>query len=827
MERTKTEMYSYEWDPMTRGYILTTRVSQNVANEIRPVFAQELSLLGMDRKFTFDRLETRPLMWAQKNNYFFNGEKVAIANGVRYGKPIEIEYSFDKRMKLQAVDVDAMVKSNTRIMSLVVADAKRRVKEMYDSTVNKSDIAYIAFSGGKDSVVTLDICHQTLPLSVPVIYSDTDMELPSSVDYVWSEIQKLYSDREFIKVKAETSSIENWKSFGPPSRTIRWCCSVHKSTPAIMYLKKRVGSDRIKAVAFLGIRGEESQSRSNYDDISFGVKNASQTNCMPILDWSSHELWLYIFMNKLIINPGYLSGLTRVGCVLCPESSGRHTLIVSKLFPDNFKEYANLIIQTSDKTFKTKQDEKDFIGGLAWHARQSGVVLRDPIISPIESNKGLLLQFKSVDLSKQRFFEWIKTIGFFRINPTRSTEKKKVYDLSVPVNLDGKRSTFTGITFVYDDTQKNKGDCVSFLFPNVEVQTRMLPLVRSLIKKVVSCVGCRTCEANCIFGAITTTSNGVVHIDSNKCVHCRTCYEISKACWRFRSMAFPETVKTSDISINAYKKFGLREDGVNNWITVLVERGEEFFPWNASHPLGNKMVESARVWFSHAELIDAQKKPTKLVELFQKKGTVSVVGWEFIWFTLANNSRLIKWFVSDIDFNIEFTTDELMLKLSSYFPTYERVTLEGSVISLKDMLTKSPLGVEELQDDLTRTDKLTESAAVVSWSKSGKKFKSITRHPKNIHSLTLLYSLYLVARNTERSAFTVREMLTSDKNAPFVSPIVAFGIDSETFRRQCEGLRSRYPEYISTVFTHGNDEIEVFPDRHSLDDIIALCISEL
>jgi exosortase A len=32
---------------------------------------------------------------------------------------------------------------------------------------------------------------------------------------------------------------------------------------------------------------------------------------------------------------------------------------------------------------------------------------------------------------------------------------------------------------------------------------------------------------------------------------------------------------------------------------------------------------------------------------------------------------------------------------------------------------------------------------------------------------------------------------------------VAFGISPDTFKKQCEGLRTRYPDYISTTFTHG------------------------
>ncbi len=407
-------MYSYEWDPKTRGYVLTTRASKYIANEIRPVFAEELLLLGMDRKFTFNHEETRPLLWAQKNNYFYKGEKVAQTVGVRYGKPIEIEYVFDKRMKLQATDVDAMIEKNARIMSLVVADAKRRVKEMYDATVNRSDVAYIAFSGGKDSVVALDICHQTLPLSVPVIYSDTDMELPASVDYVWPEVQKRYPDREFVKVKADASALDNWEVFGPPSRTIRWCCSVHKTTPAIMYLKKRLGIDRVKATAFLGVRSEESLSRSSYDDMSVGVKNASQTNCMPILEWGAHELWLYIFAHNLVLNPVYRSGLTRVGCVMCPESSEKYVWFIKKLYPYELEQFSKVIIKTSNKEFGSRKEKIEFVGSLNWQARQSGVVFNDPLSMPVEYAEERCSRFKSIYYDRKMLIEWIKTIGVIR-----------------------------------------------------------------------------------------------------------------------------------------------------------------------------------------------------------------------------------------------------------------------------------------------------------------------------------------------------------------------------------------------------------------------------
>ena len=150
-----------------------------------------------------------------------------------------------KKVKLAPVDVAAMVAKNRGIMTALVADTLKRIKEMYDAYAEKCDAVYIGFSGGKDSVVLLDLCHKVLPLDVPVVFSDTDMELPDTYS-VWEEIQSRYEGRPFLKVSAKTPALENWRLFGPPSQALRWCCSVHKSTPAILALKKRLGRNRSK-----------------------------------------------------------------------------------------------------------------------------------------------------------------------------------------------------------------------------------------------------------------------------------------------------------------------------------------------------------------------------------------------------------------------------------------------------------------------------------------------------------------------------------------------------------------------------------------------------
>ena len=110
--------------------------------------------------------------------------------------------------------------------------------------------------------------------------------------------------------------------------------------------------------------------------------------------------------------------------------------------------------------------------------------------------------------------------------------------------------------------------------------------------------------------------------------------------------------------------------------------------------------------------------------------------------------------------------------------------------------------------------------------RKGRKIVALTRKAKNVHPLTILYGLYLIAELSGRSSFTVRELLTADVDSVFVSPIVAFGIAPDTFKRQCEGLRTRYPDYLSTTFTPGNDGVEVYSEKHSLWDVVNLALEE-
>ena len=778
-------MYSFEWDKRTRGYRLTTQTGKFVASEIRPVFAEELSFTGLDTLLNFDPAEQRPFLWAKQNIYLYHGEEIAKLHKVRYGKSLEIEWKgqlqFDgagtsKKLKLRPVDVDALILKNRNIMAALVADTLKRIKEMYDAYARKCDVAYIGFSGGKDSVVLLDLCHKVLPLDVPVVFSDTDMELPDTYR-VWEEIQNRYSGRPFLKVTARTSALETWRLFGPPSQALRWCCSVHKSTPAILALKNRLGKKSIKTLAFVGVRGEESLRRSGYDDIGDGLKSQSQVNAMPILAWSAHELWIYIFEHDLLLNEAYRKGLPRVGCLMCPMSSDRQNSLIRANYHDSVELFADVIRNTIDREFSSDEDADAFIYDGGWHARKSGVSLKHVIAEPGVERKSDRIICEFPLESKQALAEWLKAVG-------------KVNGAEILLS---------------DDGQKGILQCI---WESGKVDKPISKWLVYAVHKAIACVGCSACEAECPTGALRfdrSTSSVAISIDEMKCIHCMKCYAPDEGCWRYYSKRYAGA-KTMNISgINKYMTFGLKPE----WIEVLANEGTNFRQTTA---LGNRMIPSAVTWFREAGLIEDSTAiaPTSLLEVGKKRGFSDVLFWHLIWARLTNVSPLIKWYVcninSDVKYSIKSIDEELSKSVSSIS------VRKGALQSLCQLIKASPLGEG---DD-----------ALIEIEMKGRTVENLARRQQLVEPLAVLYGLYVMAEKAGRSAFTVRQMLTAEFDEEVVSPLAIFGISPDEFKKLSMGLAAMYPDFVLCSFTLGLDEIQLFPEVKNRNDVIELILQK-
>ena len=295
-------MYAYTWDAETGGLLLNSSHLQ-FSKEPRPVYWRELDLLGFDKYWTYSHDDSAPIMWAEANSYIYRGKTVAklVGGSLRNGPRIELDKENGQiEGLLIPTNIDLMVEKNKEVLDSLTQSSIKTIYNDYTSHKNRIDVFYVAFSGGKDSMVVLDLVQKALPhTSFKVIFGDTYMEFPDTYDTVkyvkkWCE----NNDIDFRIAKSHLNPNESWRIFGPPATVNRWCCSVHKTAPQILLLKEICKKDDFKGFAFIGVRRAESVARSEYEELSEGQKHKGQISCNPIIEWNSAELFLYTYKNK-------------------------------------------------------------------------------------------------------------------------------------------------------------------------------------------------------------------------------------------------------------------------------------------------------------------------------------------------------------------------------------------------------------------------------------------------------------------------------------------------------------------------------------------------
>ena len=180
-------MYQYIWDAETGGLLLTNEQSK-FSKEPRPVYYKELDILGFDKYWRYPKDESAPIMWAEANNYIYKGRTIArTKGGTLYCAP-ELIVLEDADAELELVDIDAMVKKNSSLIENLAQETIQNIYNTYRDYKEKVDVFYVAFSGGKDSVVALDLVQRSLPHNgFIVLFGDTGMEFSDTyrtVDFI-------------------------------------------------------------------------------------------------------------------------------------------------------------------------------------------------------------------------------------------------------------------------------------------------------------------------------------------------------------------------------------------------------------------------------------------------------------------------------------------------------------------------------------------------------------------------------------------------------------------------------------------------------------------
>jgi phosphoadenosine phosphosulfate reductase len=162
---------------------------------------------------------------------------------------------------------------------------------------------FLGFSGGKDSIVTHELCRMA-HVRFQAVYSCTGIDAPEVVRF----IRENYPDVEFYHPKM--SFWQGIRRKSPPLRTMRWCCDLLKKDPV---KRHPLFHNRV-----LGIRAEESFKRAMRPRVEIKGKRKIRKIFKPVFFWQEWHVWDFIEERGLAYPTLYDEGFGRLGCVICP-----------------------------------------------------------------------------------------------------------------------------------------------------------------------------------------------------------------------------------------------------------------------------------------------------------------------------------------------------------------------------------------------------------------------------------------------------------------------------------------------------------------------------
>lgn len=168
-----------------------------------------------------------------------------------------------------------------------------------------SDGYYVAFSGGKDSCVILDLVKRA-GVKYDAHYNVTTVDPKELVQFIYHQ--------HHDDVIMEKPPMPMWKLAEKkgimPTRIARYCCSIYKEN-----------GGKGRNVVVTGVRRAESSKRSKRKMVEPCSNRKGTQFLHPIIDWTTADVWEYIHQHNVPYCELYDRGWKRIGCVGCPFAS--------------------------------------------------------------------------------------------------------------------------------------------------------------------------------------------------------------------------------------------------------------------------------------------------------------------------------------------------------------------------------------------------------------------------------------------------------------------------------------------------------------------------
>ena len=777
-------MFKIKWDEEINGVLLTDKTNDEVINPPRPVFYEELDLLGFNKYWDYPK-SREPLLWAIRRRYYYKGIMVAEAKGGNlFQSPSIVITEEGNKLHLKPIAIKKVAEKNKKALFVLENEAMDFVEHTYRVYRNKMDFFAVSFSGGKDSQVVLDIVSRVLhPEDFIVIFSDTTMEIPFTYEAV-EKTKKIYHKRypelKFYTAKPPKNASEFWKAFGPPSTIQKWCSTVIKTAPFVQLIndihKDKGRNKQPKILVFEGVRGEESNKRSKYLRMRKNIRQLYQINAEVIQSWNLTEVFLYLFFRGLELNKGYRYGLDRVGCSVCPSASNWNECILINIENGAMSHYITLIGEYA-KLLGLKDNErtKEYIAEGQWKRRAGGrgVDTKGTMLDFLFNKNQLKAVIKN---PRENFLEWLKVAGDILY---KKENNEALGELKIGSEI-----------FPFEAVIKEEGEVIKF--DNICRDITAENKVKKVLYKATYCIHCGACEGECPTGALKVIPD--VKINTKLCAHCSNCLNfVEKGCLVAKSVNVygGNKMRGDKIATSKYQNFGMRRE----WLLLFLRNTEG---WFENNNLGNRQKESLKTWLKDASLLSEKNTPTRLAKLLSNILNESLV-WGIIWTNLYYNVNLIKWYLDSIVWGEVFSSKELVEKVIQADPKSKEKTTQNSISSLFNLFDTSPLG-KELKIGIIE--------------KRGRERIVKKLGTDEIHPLAVAYSLYKAAEHIGRRDFTVSELYRKDFEG---GPYKLFGMARDKLERILRGLQEDKDQILRVDLAADLDNIYLRGDLTSLD----------
>lgn len=238
----------------------------------------------------------------------------------------------------KSMELEAKIEKSIAVLQTAATISK----DWYDEPL------IIAYSGGKDSDVLIHLALEA-GIDFEAVYSTTTVDAPQTMAHI-SRVFRMLAERGIKTRRTKPtykekpvnmfSLIEQKRV--PPTRRMRYCCSVFKESTTLHRITaigvREAESRKRRGRSDFSVRGRTKAEEKHFDldhvrevfadakdydpvwdcTIVATARKKKALLVSPIYDWTDTDVWTFIRDRSIPYNPLYDMGYSRVGCILCP-----------------------------------------------------------------------------------------------------------------------------------------------------------------------------------------------------------------------------------------------------------------------------------------------------------------------------------------------------------------------------------------------------------------------------------------------------------------------------------------------------------------------------